>query len=138
MSLFVLSFALSSAALYSFRYLFSDFTPILQPSVISSAMVLSDSSTMSFTFVLIQDMPLAIGFGSLPSSWYSSISFCISCFIASCSSLHSISIFFIFAACTYPSTSSIDETPILIPASHSLSSFIVSGDIISYTSLACI
>ena len=38
-SLFAISLDLSSAALYSLRYLLSDFTPILQPSVMRSAMV---------------------------------------------------------------------------------------------------
>ena len=35
----VMSFASSDAAAYSFKYLFNDFTPILQPSVIKCAMV---------------------------------------------------------------------------------------------------
>ena len=43
-------------------------TPILQPSVISSAIVASDSSMLSFILVFIQDMPLAMGLGFFPSS----------------------------------------------------------------------
>ena len=42
--------------------------PMLQPSVISSAMVASESSIFSFKLVFIQDIPLAMGLGFLPSS----------------------------------------------------------------------
>ena len=65
---FAISFDFSSAALYSFKYLLSDLTPILQPSVIRSAMTESDSLTLNITLVLSQLIPLAIGFGSLPLS----------------------------------------------------------------------
>ncbi|MBD5547600.1 MAG: tryptophan-rich sensory protein [Lachnospiraceae bacterium] len=65
---FAISLVFSSAALYWFKYLLRDFTPILQPSVIKSAIVSSDSSITSFIFVFTHDMLFAIGLGSFPSS----------------------------------------------------------------------
>ena len=65
-----MSLACSSAASYWLRYRFKDFTPMLHPSVIRSATVLSLSSRVSITLVFIQDIPLATGLGSLPSSPY--------------------------------------------------------------------
>ena len=50
-----MSFDSSSAAAYSLRYLLSDLTHILQPSVIRSAIVLSDSFILSFIFAKILD-----------------------------------------------------------------------------------
>ena len=64
MSFFAMSLAFSDAALYWFKYRLKDLTPMLQPSVIKSAIVLSESFIASCTLVFIQDMPFAIGFGS--------------------------------------------------------------------------
>jgi len=46
----VISLDTSSAALYLFRYLLSDFIPILHPSVIKSAILWSESLSASLTF----------------------------------------------------------------------------------------
>ena len=124
-----MSLEYSSAAANSFRYFESDFTPMLQPSVINSAAALSDFSVTSLKLAFMPPIISAIIGGDLPSSLKRSRRSLISLPISRCWARLCSSTFFKGSLSLNSSTSSIDEMPILTPASHSLKSLMVSFSI---------